>query len=783
MPLRSLEWFALVLLVLFWVGLRVAPAIPEVSPDSGETVLLGNDPWFHLHQTLGAVEHFPRLLRWDVGSQYPEGSRVAASGLFHLGLAGVARIAGIEAGETERLTAWLAWSPVLLGAASIFCLFGLAREVGGRRLAWVTVILRVAFPGGELERTLFGFGDQHAAEILLVTAALWAWVRWSNGERSHGSSRRWLGGALASVPVVFFLFTWFGAPLLVATLIAGFWMVEFLLVCQGKGGEANQARAIPYFAGILVFTGGVALFWSEGIMVPEALRFTLVALGLQVGLLAGWQGFVRGWGCRVGHLMRTVILASGAGLLAGVFLSANPAALSLAAKFLGPANRDVAEHASHPLLSWWLDYGLVLPWLLFGIGEGLRKESSASSRLVFAVVALWMILATLRSDFFYLTGALVPLAAAYGGVRFWDGAAMRRRRWLPVASVGISFLLFWPAGLLRAPVMTRQEVAGMVVATKPWREAMRWIRDETPTPPIRPNHLAEPWRRRKGFAYPSGTGAVFTHWQYGNLVPVLADHIAVSARGRSPEFIEWFLEEEENASHDRLGELGGVRYLVLDAVSVCDLFATEALQAGLTPEEIQVADGGEWEGVPLRSYGEPFRRSIGARLYLGDGVSMERYRLVYESPEASFVRYRLRPEEAIVSLRSDLFETDERGAMDLFTKSGAAWEEPGGYLCYSGQILPSVKVFERCVGALLKGEFPPGERVTLELSVVVAGSGRKVVYEREAVAGLDGAVAFRVPHATREGAPYRLTTAAPGGSEKQVYVTESQVVTGAVLRF
>ena len=783
MPLRLLEATALVLLVLVWTGLRLAPAIPNVAPGAGETVLLGNDPWFHLHQTRAAVEHFPRILRWDVGTQYPEGSRVAASGLFHLGLAGVARLAGIEAADMARLTPLLAWSPVVLGASSILCLFGLAREIGGRRLAWVTVILRVAFPGGELERTLFGFGDQHAAEILLVTAALWAWVRWAKGDHAGVSFRFWLGGALAAVPVVVFLFTWFGAPLLVAILIAGFWTVEFLAVCQGEGNEAIRKRAISYFAGIFVITGGVALFWREGIMVPEALRFTLVALGLQVALLAGWQWLATGWTRRFGHFGKAAIMTSGAALLAVVFLSANPQVASLALKFLGPANRDIAEHAADPVLSWWFDYGLVLPWLFFGVFAGLGKENAAASRVAFAVIALWMILATLRSDFFYLTGALAPLAAAYGGLQFWAPRAARRRRWLPVASVVISLILVWPAGLLRAPVMTRHEVAGMVVATKPWREAMRWIRDETPVSPIQPTHLAQPWKKREGFAYPSGTGAVFTHWQYGNLVPVLADHVAVSARSRSPEFIDWFLEQEENASQDRLGDPDGVRYLVLDAVSVCDLFATEALQAGLTPEAIQVADGSEWEGLPLRSYGEPFRRSIGANLYLGDGSSMERYRLVYESREESFVRYRLRPEEAIVSLRSDLMEKHEPGSMGPFTKSGATWEEPGGYLCYSGQIVPSVKVFERVVGAVLKGNFSPGEMVSLELSVVVPASGRAVTYRRETAAGAEGGVTFRVPYATGADSSYRITTTSPGAREKRVSVTESEVATGAVLHF
>jgi len=782
MSFRLLEATALVLLVLVWAGIRLVPAVPEVIPGDGEIVLLGNDPWFHLHQTKGAVEHFPRILRWDVGSQYPEGSRVAASGLFHLGLATVARFAGIEAVETSRLALILAWSPVVIGAASILCLFGLAREIGGRRLAWVTVILRVVFPGGELERTLFGFGDQHAAEILLVTAGLWSWVRWAKSRARLATPRAWLGGVLAAAPVAAFLFTWFGAPLFVGILLAAFWIVEVLVVCQGEAGEAIRRRAIPYFAGLLVITGGIGLHWREGIMVPEAWRFTLAALGLQVMALGVYGWLFPRFERRLGAFARAAILTAGAALPAAVFLIANPAAISLALNFLGPANRDIAEHAADPLLSWWFDYGLLLPWLIYGLIAGMGK-GIAAFRVVFVVIGLWILLVVMRSDFFYLTGALVPLAAAFGGLRFWDATSLRWCRWLPVASVLISLVLVWPAGLLRAPGMTRQEVAGMVVATKPWRETMRWIRDETPAPAIQPTHLAEPWRKRVGFAYPSGTGAVFTHWQYGNLIPALADRIAVSARSRSPQFIDWFLEQDESASQARLGPTDGVRYLVLDAVSVCDLFVTEALQAGLTPEAIQVADGSEWKGIPLRSYGEPFRRSIGANLYLGDGSAMERYRLVHETCEQSFVRYRLRPDEAIVSLRSDLVDGPGLELARPLTRAGATWEESGGYLCYSGQLVPSVKVFERVVGAVLQGKVSHGETISLELPMVVPGSEREIVYRREAVAGPDGVVVFRVPYATGPDSPYHITTAGPVSVKRQVSVSEAQVLAGSTVPF
>lgn len=784
---RIREGTAFVLLVLVWALLRVVPSVPHVLPAPGETVLLGNDPWFHLHQLTGAVEHFPRILRWDVGALYPEGSRVAAAGLFHLGLAAVAKGLGIPATETDALALVLALSPVVLGAASLGFLFLLAREIGGHRLAWVTLIVRIVFPGGELERTLFGFGDQHAAEILLVTASLWAWVRWAREAPVDRASlwKRGASGVFAALPVAVFLFTWFGAPLFLAVLIVSFWMVEGIGICQGRR-EPLPAAAIAFFAGIFTTSALVGLSWPEGILVPEAWRFSLVALAAQVALMIVVKKVADRSQGTIRPIAALGVLSGLLLLVAGGFLVLNPRVISLAEQFLGTANRGVSEHALGPQQVWWWDYGLLLPWLVFGIGWGVIHAPAKAHRMVFAAIGCWVVLASLRSDFFYLTGALSPLAIAFGALRFRDGMMTRGRHrlaLLPAGCAGLSLLLAVPLGWLRAPGITRDEVADMVVATRPWRESMAWLKAEAEGSPILPTALVEPWRKRDGFSYPPGTGAVFTHWQFGNLVPTLARRIAVSARSRSPEFIEWFLETDEASSHRRLGAVEGIRYLVLDATSACDLFATEALQAGVRAADLQVADGALWKGVPLRSYGEPFRQSIGANLYLGDGTAMEGYRFVHESREQVFVRYRLLPEEALVTLRSDLIEdATELDALRPLTGTGEVWREEGGYLCYSGQVLPAVKVFERVTGAVLEGKAVPGMNVSLQLSFAVSGSGREINYRREAVADGEGKVAFRVPYATGAGGePYRLHL---GEAEvRQVRVSEKDIREGAVIPF
>lgn len=794
---RIFEALLLGLVVLLWSLVRVVPAWPEVFPEKGDPVLLGNDPWFHLHQLRGAVEHFPRLLRWDVGALYPEGSRVAAAGLFHLALATVARLVGIEAGETARLAELLAWSPVVLGAISLLLLFALAREMGGRRLAWIALVLRVAFPGTELERTLLGFGDHHAAEILLATASLWAWVAWWKRFGSGSWQGASVVGMAASLPVVVFLFTWIGAPLWALILSGAFWVAFLSAIRRGETSGREALRFLPFFLPVPILAGLTAILWPEGVMAREALRITLSALGVQAVLVFAVAVGLRRSGSRKARAFVPVGVAMVALVAALGWFLADDSARRLMESVLVPANAGIAEQVSIPFPRLWTEYGLVAPWVLFGLIAGIRSERPWPLRVVFWVIGIWGLLAFWRSDFFYLTGALFPLAAAKGMWAFLDLATRRqaaragRRRWnwLPGASVAVSLAILWPTGHLHPPLVRRDEVGGLVVATKPWRETMRWLREETPAPPVSPTFLAPPWRKRDGFDYPDGTDAVFTHWQFGNLVCVLGDRIAVSARGRSADFINWFLIGDEASSHENLDRLGEVRYLVLDAVSVCDNFVAEALQAGVPVESIQASDGAEWRGITLKSYGEPFRRSIGANLYLGDGASMERYRLVHESEGKSFVRYRLLPEEDLVFLRSDPVGMLDLENLAPMVEPGATWHEDGGYVAYSGQVLPSVKVFERVKGAVIEGRFGPGEEVSLELPLHVTGSGREFLYRRGLRAGSDGRLRIRVPYATEsteiEGvrplSPYRVRGA--GGRVVEVRVKEEQVLDGESIAF
>lgn len=692
-----------------------------------------------------------------MGSNYPRGSYAAPAGLYNLTTAAVALVTGGGEPSSELITSVIAWSPLVFGLASLFFFYGLAHEWGGHRFALIALVIRVLFPGSELERTVIGFGDYHATEICLATLGLWLFLRFSRQVETKGkTSVRWFKAWAAGLPFGIFLFVWTGAPLHLAALLVAFAAAWAHAILRGRADARLAGHFAPYFAGLFFTVAIPGWLFPDLVMIGSGFRITLVALVVQT-LFCLWahRGLPRLVG-RIG-MGKTLLLVAAAGtmVLLAFYLSSERMR-DLAATVAGERNPFIAEHQRVDLRLLWETYGLLVIWILPGI-FGMLRSASFAKEIVTGYLLVWLALWGMSSDFAYLIAALMPLLLAIGMrdfpgvIRSAAGGAGSPLRFLPAVALLVTGIVLIPLEKVRAPFLHRGDVAGMVVATPPWREAMAWLKTETAKPPLAPTHLAAPWSKGRGFDYPDGSYGVLSHWQYGNLIPALGDRVAVSARTRSGTFIEWFLEQDEAASHARLGQRGEVRYVIVDAASVAESFPGEALQAGMERDAFQVVeetialDAGD---IELLSFGDDFRAAIGARLYLGDGPGMSRYRLVYESPQQSFLRYRAFPEMRAVELRSTLVVNEAMHEKILpLTALGESWTEPGPFFCYSGQLSSAVKIFERVPGATVSGKVAPLAKVKIELDLFSPFTGRRFTYRQSATADAEGQVTFTLPYA------------------------------------
>jgi dolichyl-diphosphooligosaccharide--protein glycosyltransferase len=797
MTRRRIAPCLLILIVALWVLARLFPAASIVFSDPADPVLLGNDPWYHLHHTRASLANYPSILRWDTGAFYPDGTTSDASGLYNLGMATVAKIVRAEPEDDSLLITIVALSPVVLGMFSLVFLFLLIREIAGLAVALLAASFRVLLPGEELFRTVAGFGDQHAAEVTLTTLILWLMVRYARGTNSETGLplSRIANGACLALAFWLLLGTWFGALLTTSVVFAGFWVAALAGVENRDQMERIRSFALPFAGLFFLYLVSTSLF-PELVMKRNAHAATLLLLALQPCLCFLVPRIFPRIQRRLGKVPGILSMIGIALVSFAVALTLSPSLQKLVSLLFDEKQSLISEQAPVDLRMLFHFYSLTLPLLLAGFRVGIKKRESFGIGFLTAFLLLWCLLWKLTSDFGYVAAALLPGILAIGTAAVFSAAPdspVRRRflRGATVLCIAGSILLFLPGEITQRPFLQRDQVSAMLVAKRPWRDATRWLRENTPEPSIRPYHRAAPWKRRKGFRYPPDVYGILSHWQFGNLITVKADRFPVAARFPTGRFIEWFLAIGEENSLLELSQYGDVRYLIMDATSTAEAFPGEILQQGHSLDSFQVleeADGTDAESIQLLSFGDDFRESIGAQLYLGDGPGLSRYRLIWESPTCSFLRYRALLDREAVELRSTLLDTDELYEKVLpLTEPGAGWIEHD-FLCYSGDIQPAVKIFEVVPGAAVRIQGSPGVSGAVDLKLTSSSTGRQLHYLQAFEADGSGMIQFRVPYPTTgdlppslfepEG-PYRIRI--PGKNPVRFHVTEEDIQTGRLL--
>lgn len=160
--LAAVVWFS-------WTA-RMKSFAPNVT--SEHVYFVGTDPYYHFRVILATVANFPRTLRYDPFTHYPNGTGTGQFGsLFDQGAAALA----ILLGKTDRMgiAEVTAWYPALLGALVFIPFYFLARLLIGRIGALFATTALMLIPGEFLVRSLATYSDHHIAEAIgMVVATL-----------------------------------------------------------------------------------------------------------------------------------------------------------------------------------------------------------------------------------------------------------------------------------------------------------------------------------------------------------------------------------------------------------------------------------------------------------------------------------------------------------------------------------------------------------------------------------------------------------------------------------
>jgi len=694
---------------------------------TGDTIVFPvGDPYYHLRRALYTMQHFPRTLLFDPLVGYPDGARIPWPPLHDLLLAALGRAFGGGVRDLERAAAWL---PPLLGALTVFPVFGVGSLLGGTGVGLLSAAIYALLPASIFYSNL-GDADHHCTVGLL--AALW--LLGSIAAALPRSTRRARIGAQALVAAArsALLLVWPGSLLYVALADGAQLAVEALsgrrqrLVEHAAGLLATAALAVPIVSTLGLPVGGPfsaeALSWLQ----PTALA-ALAVVALGCAALERRAPTARVWQ----RALRAALL--GSAVAAAVLALPGPReALAQGLVFLGKSEPWSALNAEQlPLILPWRPHGWLRPLRYFG-GFGFLIP-------LVPFVALWRARdpsvrepALLLAAWSAGLGTLAALQVRYGN----DFAAP--------ASIGFALLIddahralarrLPRAGARAATALLVVATCGPLVAAAavPAWGALRAV------PPLGDPLLATPDGTLYRFAElvrattpeTAGFDDPSQRPEYGIACPPNIGHVLHYVAHRA-------------TAADNFGPYSGVRR-----------FGAAFRFSWLESEEAAVASAERLGAryVVTMEYGPTTPMSLTQRLHREDGVEREgaprweHFRLIAEGPA---------------------------GGMPLSEMFGAP--VPPHAVPY--------KLYEVVPGALLEIAAPAGTQVEASVTVRAPG-GRRFEYRAHASADGDGMARLRVPYATETDAPVRPIgpwRVRAGDESRRVSVSEQAVRAGAVV--
>ncbi len=141
---------------------------------NGQVYFRGNDPWYHLRETMYIMENYPNRMPFDVWTGFPIGNQAGQFGTLwdHIMAVGIWIARPIMGGAEEVM---LVMAPIA-GALVAIPTYFIARRFVDRFAALGAVIVLALLPGTFFSYSLVGFPDHSAAEVLFQSFAVLAFL-------------------------------------------------------------------------------------------------------------------------------------------------------------------------------------------------------------------------------------------------------------------------------------------------------------------------------------------------------------------------------------------------------------------------------------------------------------------------------------------------------------------------------------------------------------------------------------------------------------------------------
>jgi dolichyl-diphosphooligosaccharide--protein glycosyltransferase len=545
---------------------------------------LETDAWYHVRLAESQVRNFPHRITVDPYAA-PDGQYVAVAPLLDTIIATLVVATHGRNASTEYIERVAAIVPAIIGVLAVFAVWALATLAFDRRAGFIAGLLAAVLPGHFLDRTLVGFVDHHALEVLLSFATLAFIV--------YGSA---VG---AGVSLGLYLLSWASGSYFV--FILAVWLVVAAVVAPS--GRASVARLTAVSAAIalaivVVFQDPALYRYNTQIAALIGLIVTASAIMLLADRLLAAMG----------------VVAAAVVTIVAIAWVVTPELLNQVTSDLNRFRPDATRMAvleARPLFLYTGNWVWSQPWTFFRTGFYVGLIVLAA-----LVVAIWrsrrvdhlLILCFTIANYLATLGQnrfgyyLVPSTAVviswlaiqildWGGVPHANNPSPKMTRPWPFQRE-IAVILV--AGIIVAPnlvpaALTTTRAGGMPVY---WFDAMQWLRTNTPEP------FASPDYYHAGYAAtnPPARFTVMNWWDQGYWILQTGRRVPVSNPTQSGAAnAARFLTATDESQALSLLAAARARYVIVD----WELPFREGVDGALAGRFQNLAD---WAGIPTSRY-------------------------------------------------------------------------------------------------------------------------------------------------------------------------------------
>lgn len=589
--MRKFDVALLAVILLIASALRVWAPWDDVLGTS-RVNFLETDAWYHVRLVESEVRNFPHRITNDPYAA-TDGQYVAVAPLLDMVIATTVFVTKGRDASTEYIERVAAMVPAVIGVLAVLAVWALATVAFDRRAGFCAGLLAAILPGHFLDRTLVGFVDHHALEVLLSFATL-AFIAWGSVIGAGVSLGLYLLSWASGSYFVFILAVWLLVTALLVPAhrgaaarlmaIAGAIALAIVVVCQDPGLYRYQSQ-VAALLGLLVVAGAISLFG---------------------------QRLVRALG---------VMAAASAAIVAITWL-VTPDLVNQVITDLNRFRPDPTRMAvleARPLFMYTGNWVWSQPWTFFrsGFYVGLVAvawlafktwQSRRVDHLMILCFTLANYLATLGQNRFgyYLVpstavvcGWLATQLLDWGGVPHAGNPEPRIKRPWPfqreVAVIAVAGIIIAP-NIVTAAVTTTRE-GGM---PQYWFEAMQWLKTKTPEPFTSPDY----YYARYGDHAEAAKYTVMNWWDQGYWIVQTGRRVPVSnpTQGGAPNAAAFMTATDEADALQKLAT-DRSRYVIVD----WELPFRDGADGALAGRFQNLAD---WAGIPTsRFYSLCFARN------------------------------------------------------------------------------------------------------------------------------------------------------------------------------